>query len=181
MFLPLVLLFVVASRLWPTSARPIGPILVGPLRFWPTLPTRLGLTALRRLPRDRPKFHAFFSFYLLFSFFFSLSGCLLVSFFLFGVSLVEFWWYFGSVVTSNVLVFALKIVVWKPPTACKPPSPPFITLENAPLIVAKVGETMAKTGRGQSRSRPKTHPGHFRPSKLLHYFCCFFVSFFAAV
>ena len=41
-----------------------------------------------------PKFRAFF---LLppFSFFFSLSGCLLVSFFLSGCLLVEFWWCFG--------------------------------------------------------------------------------------
>ena len=93
----------------------------------PPLPDR---PPLDRPPPDRPKFRAFFFLLPLpFSFFFSLSGDLLVSFFsisgclpLSGGLLVEFLVVFWSVGTSNVLVFSLGLSCGgSPPTACRPP------------------------------------------------------------
>ena len=61
-------------------------------------------------PPDRPKFRSFFSFsHPRFHSFFSLWGSSRVFFPLSGGLLVEFWWCFWSVGTSNVLVFALRL------------------------------------------------------------------------
>ena len=83
----------------------------GPLALDPPPPDALPWTPcpgppLRRTAQNFALF--FFPLPPQFSFFFSLSGCLLVSFFLSGSSrgiLVVFW----SVGTSNVLVFALRL------------------------------------------------------------------------
>ena len=106
-----------------------SPILVGPSRFGPTFSSRTAPPSDRPPsdcpPPDRPKFHAFFSFsHPPFSFFLSLSGCLLVSFCLsLEVFLVEFWSCFGRSGPSNVLVFALGLSC-ETPAACRNFGPP---------------------------------------------------------
>ena len=92
------------SRLWP---QPHGPIMVGPSRFGPT-PTASDRPPLRTAHRfgppkisrffsfSRPHFHSFFTLWGSSRVFFSLSRCLLVSFFPLAEGLLEeFWWCFG--------------------------------------------------------------------------------------
>ena len=87
----------------------------------PDPPLRRTPPPLDRPSAGPPKISRFFFFLPPFSFFFSLSGDLLVSFFLsLGVCLVEFWWCFWSVGSSNVLVFALRLYC-ETPVACRPP------------------------------------------------------------
>ena len=72
-------------------------------------------------PSPTPIFILFFSLWGSSRVFFSLCGCLLVSFFL---SLGVFSWNFGGVLVGRDLkcgCFRPQVVVWKPPAACRPP------------------------------------------------------------
>ena len=98
----------------------VGPRRVGPGRVGPR---RVGGPKFRAFfSFSHPHFHSFFLSLGIFScLFFSLRVSSRVFVPLSGGLLVECWWCFWLVGSSNVLVFRPQVVVWKPPVACRPP------------------------------------------------------------